>query len=75
MQPHDKQREIEVEDKFIDLLDREVKVEGNVQPLSASILDRMIGIKKAGEAAKARAEITMMKKINQEEDWGFDIKG
>ncbi|MBY7903043.1 hypothetical protein [Vibrio fluvialis] len=57
IQLHDKQREIEVEDKFIDLLDREVKVEGNVQPLSASLLDRMIAIKKAGEAAKARAEI------------------
>ncbi|APF80469.1 hypothetical protein DDM70_14590 [Vibrio cholerae] len=53
---HDKKREREVEDKFIDLLDREVKVEGNVQPLSTSLLDRMFAIKAAAEAAKARAE-------------------
>ncbi|EGR1347866.1 hypothetical protein EFU42_09735 [Vibrio cholerae] len=53
---HDKKREREVEDKFIDLLDREVKVEGNVQPLSTSLLDRMFAIKVAAEAAKARAE-------------------
>ncbi|MER2495325.1 hypothetical protein ABS858_04415 [Vibrio neptunius] len=52
---HDRKREQEVEDKFIDLLDREVKVEGNVQPLSTSLLDRMNAIKKAGEAAKARS--------------------
>lgn len=53
---HDKKHEHEVEDKFIDLLDREVKVDGNVQPLSTSLLERMNAIKAAGEAAKARAE-------------------
>jgi hypothetical protein len=53
---HDKKHEREVEDKFIDLLDREAKVDGNVQPLSTSLLERMNAIKAAGEAAKARAE-------------------
>lgn len=57
IQLHDRKHEQNIEDKFIDLLEREVKVEGNVQPLSTSLLDRMIAIKKAGDAAKARAEI------------------
>jgi hypothetical protein len=54
---HDHKREREIESKFIDLLDREVKVEGNVQPLSTSLLDRMIAIKKAADAARARSEM------------------
>ena len=57
IQLYDRKHEQNVEDKLIDLLDREVKVEGNVQPLSTSLLDRMIAIKKAGDAVKAHAEI------------------
>lgn len=54
---HDRKHERDVEDKFIDLLEREVKVEGNVQPLSASLISRMFAIQTAAEEAKARAEI------------------
>ena len=42
----------EVEDNFIELLDRETNVEGNVEPLSTSLLDRMHAIKKAADEAK-----------------------
>ncbi|EGQ8054737.1 hypothetical protein R7Q48_07985 [Vibrio sp. 378] len=57
VQLHDRRRNREIEDKFIDLLDREVKVEGNVKPLSTSLLDRMNALRHKAEQAKARAEI------------------
>ncbi|EID7697614.1 hypothetical protein RAL08_000268 [Vibrio parahaemolyticus] len=57
VQLHDRRRNREIEDKFIDLLDREVKVEGNVKPLSTSLLDRMNTLRHKAEQAKARAEI------------------
>lgn len=51
------QDEKRVEDAFIELLEREVKVEGNVRPLETSLLNRMEALKKSADIAKVRAEI------------------
>lgn len=56
VQLRDRREEKKVEEEFFNLLDRETKVDANVQPLSTSLLERMNAIKAEGEAAKARAE-------------------
>jgi hypothetical protein len=57
IQLHNRRHEREVEDKFIELLDREVKTEGKVKPLSTSLIERMDALRLKAEQAKARAEI------------------
>lgn len=50
----DHKRKQEIESEFAQLLAKEVEVEGNVVPLSNSLLERMFALKAAGD--KARGE-------------------
>lgn len=44
---------LRTEDRFIELLQCEMEVKGNVKPFSRSLLERMFAIKKLGDSAKA----------------------
>jgi len=49
-------KEQEIESEFVALLDKEVSVAGNVQPLSNSLLNRMFALKAAADTARMKKE-------------------
>lgn len=50
-------KEQEVEAEFVELLAKEVEIEGNVVPLSHSLLERMQALKAAGDRAREDDEL------------------